>query len=78
MVKLNLPVIITVDDYHKFHDMEYNINKVIIDGKVKVFELGFDYNRGQYVGIAYGDRVKPSKDIITEMLKGKKIKLEDY
>lgn len=69
-----LPRLVFVDDYHDFEYMESDFWKVGLSLKVK--ELGFDDNGGEYVGIAYSGRM-PSKAKIAALVKKHGVKFMD-
>ena len=69
-VGFSLPVKLGVGDYHEFDYMEKVFNK-ITKLKVKVREVGHDYDTGEYVGIAYmGDlRQGANKELRDKLVK---------
>lgn len=62
--------IVFAHDYHDFYTMEDAYKQIGLTLKIK--EVGFDGSRGKYVGIVYTGR-RPSKSIVSALLKQKKI-----
>ena len=57
MLKVNLPTIIGVDDYHEFSYLQRQMN-IVVPG-IKIKEIGF-YD-GKYQGVAYvGNKSEPA------------------
>jgi hypothetical protein len=59
-LKLELPQIIEVRDYHEFDEIEDTLNQLGISPKIKLKEVGFDGYC--YVGIAYAGNLKAKKN----------------
>lgn len=70
-VMLNLPRLVKARDYHDFSYME-DVIRSVSERKVHVKEVGFDYDHGDYVGIAYVGRM-PSKRVIGQLAHIQKI-----
>ena len=65
-MKINLPIILSFDDYHEFRACGQIINKVIsAPTKIKYEELG-DINDGLYHAIFYVNRDEKFKKLIKE------------
>lgn len=58
--QLNLPCEITVDDYHEFGTIHHYMDHVIPNIKVK--EIGFSEDLGQYIGMIYKGNLKEQKN----------------
>lgn len=66
-----LPRLVTVGDYHDFSELSSALTKMA-GRKVKIAELGFDYDNGRYVGVVYRGR-KPSKQVVGQLAHVQKI-----
>lgn len=69
-----LPTLAFVNDYHDFGHMESDFG--LIGLSLKAEEIGFDDNRGQYVGIVYSGRM-PSKAKIAALVKKYQVEFMD-
>ena len=64
MARQGLPNVISVDDYHEFELAEELYR--VINKKIKVTEIGFDYNSSKYIGLVYIGR-KPTQKVINRL-----------
>ena len=51
VVQVQLPVSVTVDDYHNFSELQLQMRKLIRGIKVK--EVGYSFVRDVYIGMVY-------------------------
>lgn len=65
-LSIQLPRLVTVDDYHEFPELSRHMIKMSNHRGVKVSEVGFDEDSGLYVGVVYVGR-KPSKRVIDQL-----------
>lgn len=68
---IQLPRLITAWDYHCFNDFACAMTEMA-GRKIKIEELGFDYDNGRYIGVVYAGR-KPSKQAIGQLAHIQKI-----
>lgn len=54
-LSVTFPKILEARDYHDFYTVEEVLNQVF-EEKIKVEEIGFNYETGQYEGIAFSGR----------------------
>ena len=66
IIKLNIPAVIEVDDYHEF-DYIKRWHKILND-KIKVEELCFDEDARKYVGIVFLHKDKDYKYMMRKAL----------
>lgn len=52
---VDFPQILEARDYHDFQIVEEVLNQVFTE-RIKVEEIGFNYETGQYEGVAYSGR----------------------
>ena len=65
-VTIKLPQLIFVDDYHEFRYLEEYLNLILNKPKIKIVEISFDQDQGQYVGIVYSGK-KPTRKILQKL-----------
>jgi hypothetical protein len=77
-MKINLPNIVTVSDYHEFKGIVDIINDLCNTKQIKVKEIGMAYLRSgpKYVGVLYTENA-PNEQEIENLLAKKGIKIED-
>jgi hypothetical protein len=50
-LEVNIPCSVKVSDYHEFNTVETYFK--LLNSKIKVKEICFNFNTGTYIGIAY-------------------------
>ncbi len=63
-VMVKFPRTIDVEDYHEFGEMERILR--LLNHKIRVTELGFDENRGCYIGLIHMN-TRAHKKLIKEL-----------
>jgi hypothetical protein len=71
---ITLPTLVFARDYHEFSFMEDAYKQIGL--KVKVEELGLDYDRGDYVGLVFKGRA-PAKAKIDALVKKFQVEFMD-